>query len=129
MDWTSLYHTLKCLNWVILFILASLSTFIMPPAFTTGVIAGGFLVMVNLHVLQHTIIQAFSPDEGSFFKKAPVILKYYLRLAGMAVLIYVLLGRSWIHPIGLTLGLSIVVIGIAFLGIQLSRKIYSQETA
>lgn len=129
MEWTSLYHRLKCINWVVLFVLASLSYFLMPPAFTTGIIAGGFLVMANLHVLQHTVRQAFSPDQAGGPKKGPVIVKYYLRLAGMGVLIYVLICQSWINPVGLILGLSIVVLSIALLGIQLARKTYSQETA
>lgn len=129
MEWRNLYRNLKRLNWLILLLLASASCFVMSPAFTAGIIIGGLMVILNFHVLQHTIRQGFIPDNTRKTGKVSVIAKYYLRLAAMGLLIYLSLSQKWIDPVGLTVGLSIVVIGIVSLGIQMIRKTFSKETA
>jgi hypothetical protein len=129
MEWKNLYRDLKRLNWLILLLLASASCFVMSPAFTAGIIIGGLMVIVNFHVLQHTIHQGFLPNDTRKTGKISVIAKYYLRLAAMGVFIYLSLSEKWIDPVGLTVGLSIVVIGIVSLGIQMIRKTFSKETA
>ena len=129
MDWEHVYRNLKRLNWLILLLRASASCFVMSPAFTAGIIIGGLMVILNFHVLQHTIRQGFIPDNTRKTGKVSVIAKYYLRLAGMGLLIYLSLSQKWIDPVGLTVGLSIVVIGIVSLGIQMIRKTFSKEIA
>lgn len=129
MDWEHVYRNLKYLNWVILLLLASISYFLMSNNFTTGVIIGGLMVIANFHVFQHTIRQGFSADVSRTTKKISVIAKYYLRIAAMGILIYLSLSQKWIDPVGLTVGLSIVVIGIVSLGILMIRTTFSKETA
>jgi small-conductance mechanosensitive channel len=129
MDWEHVYRNLKYLNWLILLLLASASCFVMSPAFTAGIIIGGLMVIVNFHALQHTIRQGFSPDDTRKTGKVSVIAKYYLRLAALGIVIYLSLSQKWVDPVGLTVGLSIVVIGIVSLGIQMIRKTFSKETA
>jgi small-conductance mechanosensitive channel len=129
MDWEHVYRNLKYLNWLILLLLASASCFVMSPAFTAGIIIGGLMVIVNFHALQHTIRQGFSPDDTRKTGKVSVIAKYYLRLAVLGIVIYLSLSQKWVDPLGLTVGLSIVVIGIVSLGIQMIRKTFSKETA
>lgn len=122
MDWENIFRNLKALNWLILFVLASLSFFWMAEPFTTGIILGGFIIIANFRVLQHTICRGFASDRMSTVKKASIIAKYYLRLLAMAVLIYFLISRHWVHPVGFVIGLSIVVISIVSLGIHMSLK-------
>jgi len=128
MDWENIYKTLKAFNWIILLVLGSLSACFMTRQFTAGILVGGLLIMANFHALQHTIRQAFLPKGPAKGKKAPVIAKYYLRLGAMAGLIYFFISQEWVDPVGLAIGLSIVVIGIVGLGIQLIRKTFSEET-
>lgn len=128
MDWENLYRNLKRLNWLILLLLASVSYFVMSQTFTTGIIIGGLMVITNFHVLQHTIRQGFLPDGSRKTRKASVIAMFYLRLAALGILIYFFLTQKWVDPVGLTVGLSIVVIGIVSLGIQMIRTTYSKET-
>ena len=128
MDWKDLYKDLKVLNWVVLLVLASISFFFMSNAFTAGIIVGGLLVITNFHVFQHTIRQGLLSDGQGKAKKGPVIAKYYLRLLAMGLLIYFLLTQKWVHPVGFAIGLSIVVISIAALGIHMIRKTFSGET-
>jgi hypothetical protein len=122
MDWENIFKNLKTLNWLILLLLGSVSFFVMDEAFTTGIILGGFIIIANFRLLQHTIRQGFSPDGDLRLKKAAIIAKYYVRLLAMAVIIYLLLPRHWVDPIGLVIGLSIVVISIVSLGIHMNRK-------
>ena len=128
MDWKDLYRDLTALNWVILFLLATISFFWMSNAFTAGIIVGGLLVIANFHVFQHTIRQGLLTDGPGKAKKAPVIAKYYVRLLAMGLLIYFFMAQKWVHPVGFALGLSIVVISIAALGIHMIRKTFSGET-
>ena len=128
MEWKNLYRDLKRLNWLVLLLLASASCFVMSPAFTAGIIVGGLMVIANFHVLQHTIRQGFSADDSRTTKKASVIAKYYLRIAAMGILIYFFISQKWVDPVGLTVGLSIVVIGIVSLGILMIRTTFSKES-
>jgi small-conductance mechanosensitive channel len=128
MEWKNLYRDLNRLNWLILLLLASASCFVMSPAFTAGIIIGGLMVIVNFHALQHTIRQGFLPNDTQKPRKVSVIAKYYIRLAAMGGVIYLSLSQKWIDPVGLTVGLSIVVMGIVSLGIQMIRKTFSKET-
>ncbi len=128
MDWKEIYRELKVLNWVVLLLLALTSFFLMSNSFTAGIIVGGLMVIANFHVFQHTIRQGFLSDGQGKAKKAPVIAKYYLRLLAMGLLIYLVIAWRWVHPIGFALGLSIVVISIAALGIHMIHKTFSGET-
>jgi hypothetical protein len=86
------------------------------------------MVIVNFHALQHTIRQGFLPNDTQKPRKVSVIAKYYIRLAAMGGVIYLSLSQKWIDPVGLTVGLSILVMGIVSLGIQMIRKTFSKET-
>jgi hypothetical protein len=114
-------------NWITLFIMSSTSFIFMSSAFTLGVILGGLIIIANFSVLQHTVLRAFSSDGAMQAKKVSIIAKYYLRLAVLVILIYILIKHKWVHPVGLTVGLSIVVFSIICLGIHIMWKIHSRE--
>ncbi|MBA7668622.1 hypothetical protein ES703_76736 [subsurface metagenome] len=46
----------------------------------------------------------------------------------MGILIYFFISQKWVDPVGLTVGLSIVVIGIVSLGILMIRTTFSKES-
>lgn len=117
MDWGDTFKVLKTLNWIILLVLSSTSYFLMGNAFTAGIILGGFLIIANFTLLQHTITKGFRSDGVFEANKGTVIGKYYLRLAALGVLIYLLISRRWVNPVGLAVGLSVVVASIVTLGI------------
>ena len=126
MDWKTLYKDLSTRNWLILLFLSSSSFFMMSNSLTLGVILGGLVIIVNFNILQRTICRAFSP-EGIMTDKITVILKYYLRLLALGVIIYVLITKGWVDPVGLAIGLSTVVISIVSFGISRAWKTYSTE--
>ena len=118
---------IKTDNWIILLILGSLSSVFMSGPFTLGVISGGFIIIANFSVLHHTIRVAFS-NQGAFQgKKLALIAKSYFRLAFMGLIIYILITNRWVDPIGLTVGLSIVIFSILNLGVRSAWKTSSRE--
>ena len=127
MDWRILYHEIKVLNWLILLVLSVVSYFVMSPAWTLGVILGGFVIIANFSMLQHTIRQAFSSEGNMIRGKAAIIAKYYLRLVGLGIMIYLLITRGWVDPVGLAVGLSTVVLSIVIMGIHMALKTRTRE--
>ena len=83
---------------------------------------GGFITIANFSFLQHTIRLAFTKDNRGKISKSAVIIKSFLRLMGLGIIIFILIARGLVDPIGLTLGLSTVVISIVSFGISRARK-------
>ena len=129
MNWKTTYRELKKRNWIILFILSCSSYFFMSSALTAGVVIGGLLITANFGVLQHTIRRSFSPDGSMIKRKGSIIAKYYIRLFALGAAIFFLIGQGWIHPVGLAVGLSTIVISIVSLGVQQACKSLSREAA
>jgi hypothetical protein len=117
----------KIFNWVILFILSALSGVFMEVQFTLGVILGGLIIIANFSLLHHTMRNAFSDQSTMKGKKMALIAKFYFRLAIMGLIIYILITEAWVNPLGLAVGLSIVVLSILNLGIRAAFRTSSRE--
>ena len=126
-DREKLLKQIKTTNWIILLILGSLSSVFMSATFTLGVILGGFIIIANFSVLQHTIRSAFSDQGVMRGKKISIIAKFYFRLAFMGLIIYILITTGWVNPLGLAIGLSIVIFSILSFGIRTAWKTLSRE--
>ena len=103
-DWHTTYKDLSRLSWLVLFVLSSISYFFMTHSFTFGIIVGGFVVIANFNFLQSTIRKSF------------------FRLSVLGGIIYFLITRQVVDPIGLTIGLSTVVLGIVSFGLLRAWK-------
>lgn len=75
-----------------------------------GVLLGGLIVTVNFALLFRTLKKALAPGNTAGY--APVLAKYYLRFMASAIIIFVLMATHAVHPIGLIIGLSVVVVSI-----------------
>jgi hypothetical protein len=128
MNWETVSKKIDSYNWVTLFILGVMSFFLANADMTLGIILGGLLIIANFNVLEHTIRGAFDRNGAMKAKKKSIILKYYLRLGVMGILIYLLITKGWVNPIGLVIGLSTVVISITIMGIHLLLKQSTWET-
>ncbi len=120
---------IKIFNWVILFILSALSGVFMEVQFTLGVILGGLIIIANFSLLHHTMRCAFSDQGAMKGKKMALIAKFYFRLAIMGLIIYILITEAWVNPLGLVVGLSIVVLSILNFGIRAVWRTSSREAA
>lgn len=126
-DREKLLKQIKTTNWIFLLILGSLSSVFMSATFTLGVILGGLIIIANFSVLQHTIRSAFSDQGVMRGKKISIIAKFYFRLAFMGLIIYILITTGWVNPLGLTVGLSVVIFSILSFGIRTVWKTSSRE--
>ena len=126
-DKDKLLRQIKTNNWIFLLILGSLSSVFMSATFTLGVILGGLIIIANFSVLQHTIRSAFSDQGVMRGKKISIIAKFYFRLAFMGLIIYILITNGRVDPLGLAVGLSIVVFSILNLGIRSAWRTSSRE--
>ena len=97
-------------NWI-LFLAGSIAGFALLPAdFARGVLFGGLLVTLNFHLLAGTLRKALTPPHLSSHNV--VIAKYYLRFIGSGFIIFILIAGNYVNPVGLIIGLSVVVFSI-----------------
>ena len=129
MNWSNFQKHLRWLNWVILLILSCASALLMSRCFAGGVLLGGLIAITNFHFLQHTVRAAFSSDGNMKKGKFSIIIKSYLRLFALGVIVYVLIDRGLVDPIGLAVGMSIILLSIVSLGISLAVKTRAGEAA
>ena len=122
MDWEIIYEDLKANNWIILLILSSISYFLLSPAQTLGTILGGLIIIANFKVFQHTIRKAFSSDGVLKGRRLSIIAKYYFRLLILGIIIFFLISKGLVDPVGLAIGLSTIVISVLVLGISLALR-------
>lgn len=121
-EWEKTYHELKRINWITLLILASACYLLADNSTTLGLISGGFLSIANFSFLQSTVRNAF-PLEGDIkINKAFVIIKAFSRLLILGIILFILITHGLLDTLGLTIGLSTVVISIISFGINRARK-------
>ena len=94
---------------LLLFIAAGLCFF--PFRFTLGIASGGLIAAVNFHLLSRTLKKALNPKMPA--RIYVVLGKYYIRFIASGAIIFVLISRGFVHPLGLFMGVSVVVAGIA----------------
>ncbi len=127
MDWVKVYRDLCRRSWIILLLLAIGSFFVMSLTVTMGVVLGGLIVIVNFDILQNTIKRAFPTKGAVKSKKAILVAKSYVRLLALGAVIYLLIKIGIVDPIGLTIGLSTIVISIVSFGISSALKMRTRE--
>jgi ATP synthase I chain len=112
-------------NWILLCIASIVGFLITTPDFAKGIIFGGLIVTINFHMLSRTLKKAFgSPHLASH----NVILgKYYLRFIVSGFIIFVLISKHYVNPIGLFIGLSVVVASIMLATIYEVKKLFFKE--
>lgn len=111
---------LEVTNWAVLAVCLLVSSLLMSASFTYGILLGGFISIVNFHWLDRDLRRIFSNLSGK--AKSALLLKYYLRLAVTAVVLYILISQSIVDIIGLLVGLSVVVMNIVLTAVLVFSK-------
>ena len=93
-----------------LLILAFLCFFLCESSLTFGVILGGLISIANFSFLQRTIRNGLADESGLRAKKAVLLLKSFLRLLVLGIVIYILIARGLVNPVGFTIGFSTIVV-------------------
>ncbi|EIM63829.1 ATP synthase subunit I [Desulfobacter postgatei] len=99
-------------NWLLFLGSSLVALLIFSPKVYIGVFLGGLIVTINFHVLKNTVTKNFNQkrvlEKGKSLIGA-LLVKYYLRFALTAVIIFLLIAKRSVHPVGLLAGLSVVV--------------------
>jgi hypothetical protein len=97
-------------NWVLFAVLVVGGMLLAGSKIFLGILFGGLIVTVNFHLLARTLKHSLTPP---FLKSHNSILaKYYVRFTISGLIIFVLISEHIVHPIGLFIGLSVVVASI-----------------
>lgn len=121
---TAMLKSLWLGNLVVFALLAGGAFLLAPPFTALGVLVGGLVALANFRILQRTIIKSLMPkDKTKSGTMGLVLLKYYLRFAATAVLLWILVRQGYVDPLGLLAGLSVVVVSIIVFGALQARKL------
>ena len=99
-------------NWLLVLFGGMIGLAMTPMKFALGVILGGLIVAVNFHLLRNTLKNMFQPEVVSEQGRSVVsniLVKYYIRFAVSGTIIFLLISKHIVHPLGLLAGLSVVV--------------------
>ena len=113
------------LNWMLFAAASIIGLMVASQKFALGIILGGIIVTINFHLMASAIRKALSMGRAS--SGTTVIIKYFIRFIFSGILIFALIKGQVVHPVGLVIGLSIVVssIFIATLN-ELTKTIFKE---
>jgi hypothetical protein len=116
-----LQRRLEITNWILLAVLAAASLLLGSSRFSLGLISGGLISIVNFHWLYRNLLSVFAKHLHR--ARGALMIRYYLRLAVTAAVLYWLISGNLVDVIGLLIGLSVVVLNIVLTTIlALSKK-------
>ena len=112
-------------NWFLFAVGSALALINLPLMFAMGVVAGSLIVTLNFHMLSRTLKKSFTPDHLS--SRNVILAKYYIRFVVSGFLIFLLISRHVVDPLGLLLGLSVVVVSITLATMcELTKQIFRE---
>jgi hypothetical protein len=112
-------------NWVLFFVVSIVGLVLLPPDFARGIIFGGLIVTVNFHLLYRTLKKSFRPSRLA--SHTVVLAKYYVRFCISGFIIFILISGHYVNPLGLIIGLSVVVASFFLATMcELTKQIYKE---
>ena len=112
-------------NWALFFITSAAGLVIFKPSFSLGIIFGGLIVTINFHLLSRTLKKAFTPPRLSSHNV--ILAKYYVRFFISGLIIFVLISQHYVDPLGLFIGLSVVVASMIIATVFELKKLIFKE--
>ena len=112
-------------NWILFGVASILGFALFSPNFALGIFSGGLLVTINFHLLAKTLKKALTPPHLASHNL--VLAKYYLRFLVSGFIIFLLIASHIVHPVGLVIGLSIVVFSIILATLCEAKKLIFKE--
>jgi hypothetical protein len=97
-------------NWILLVLSAIVGNFTASADVTLGIVAGGLIVSVNFHLLYRTLKKSLTPPHLA--SPNIVLVKYYIRFIISGLIILFLISGDYVNPLGMFVGLSVVVASI-----------------
>jgi ATP synthase I chain len=112
-------------NWILFFAVSILGFVLATPDFAKGVLFGGLIVTINFHLLSRTLKKSLTPPYLS--SHTSIIAKYYLRFTASGIILFLLIAGHFVDPLGLFVGLSVVVASIVLATMSELTKIIFKE--
>lgn len=117
-------------NWMIFLGSSLLALWLAPQKVYLGVFLGGLIVTINFQLLKRTVTNNINEESVMVKGKSLVgnlLVKYYIRFALTAFVIFLLISNNSVHPIGLLAGLSVVVASTFIAtAIELTRILFKE---
>lgn len=109
-------------NLVVFAVLLVAALFLAPLKSALSLLVGGLIALINFRLLEITVRRAMLPSQrhGVLGK---VLVKYYLRFAATALVLLLLIRQGLVEPLGLLVGLSVVMLSILGWGVAQARKL------
>ena len=114
-------------NWILFGVASILGFVLLSRHVALGIFFGGLLVTINFHLLAKTLQKALAPPHLASHNL--VLAKYYLRFLVSGFIIFLLIAGRIVHPVGLVVGLSIVVFSIILATVCEVKKLIFKEAA
>ncbi len=112
-------------NWILLIATTVAGLALAHFDFALGIAAGGLIVTINFHLLARTLKKSLRPPHLASHHS--IIAKYYLRFIASGVIIFMLIAGHCVDPLGLFIGLSVVVTSIfTATALELSKLIFKE---
>jgi hypothetical protein len=112
-------------NWILFGLTSLLGFALFSTHVALGIFFGGLLVTINFHLLAKTLKKALTPPHLASHNL--VLAKYYLRFLVSGFIIFLLIAGHIVHPVGLVIGLSVVVFSIILATLCEVKKLILKE--
>ena len=112
-------------NWLV-FAVVSVGGFILAsPDMLWGILFGGLIVTINFHLLSRTLKKSLTPT--NLTSHNVILAKYYVRFILSGFIIFILISGHYVHPLGLFIGLSVVVASIMLATLRELKNLFFKE--
>ena len=116
------------LNWIIAILLGAISGLTLPFFAAKSVFIGGLLANISYLLLkrdlkdflQGKLIRSGKAEQA----KTRFYIKYYIRLSGLSLIVYWLISQHVVHPLGLLVGMSAIVLSIGITMLSVVKRFY-----
>ncbi len=112
-------------NWILLAAVSLMGLVWATPGFYKGIIFGGLIVTINFHLLAITLKKSLNPE--TLTSSNVILIKYYIRFTISGLIIFFLIRQKFVDPMGLFIGLSVVVASITLATMFEVKKLIFKE--
>lgn len=112
-------------NWILFGMLNIVGWIFMSQDIARGFLFGGLIVTLNFHLLAKTLKKALAPSHLASHNI--ILAKYYIRFTVSGLILFVLIYNHYVNPVGLIIGLSVVVASLMMATVREVTKLFFKE--
>lgn len=112
-------------NWLVFAVVSVGGLILATPDMLWGILFGGLIVTINFHLLSRTLKKSLTPS--NLTSHNVILAKYYVRFILSGFIIFILISGHYVHPLGLFIGLSVVVASIMLATLRELKNLFFKE--